>query len=262
MDEIPVAQREVNPDKKMARIPSNIILIFSAGLIFLVAIWFFWGNNTQTANQNNSQPVITTNNPLSNTDIEEQNTNVAIDEVKQEPTPEHILGHLPYPEAKVEELKNITSDGRIRLKSKAAEKFQQMQEDARRQGILLTSLSGFRTIAEQEYLFFEIKAQRQQDASTRAEVSAPPGYSEHHTGYAIDIGDGNSPATNLETSFDQTAAYQWLSRNASRYSFELSFPKDNLQGISYEPWHWRYVGDSSSLETFYKVHQLTTNLQK
>jgi D-alanyl-D-alanine carboxypeptidase len=47
-----------------------------------------------------------------------------------------------------------------------------------------------------------------------------------------------------------------LQNNAAQYSFELSFPENNPQGISYEPWHWRFVGDSHSLETFYKAQQL------
>lgn len=159
------------------------------------------------------------------------------------------------------ELKPVTADGRIKLRTKAAEKFLEMQSDARREGITLVAISGFRTIDDQEYLFFNIKEQRKQETSKRAEVSAPPGYSEHHTGYAVDIGDGNAPATNLNTNFEQTAAFRWLEANAAKYSFELSFPEDNLQGISYEPWHWRFVGDTHSLETFYKARELKTNLQ-
>ncbi|HEY9618014.1 MAG TPA: D-alanyl-D-alanine carboxypeptidase family protein, partial [Microcoleaceae cyanobacterium] len=54
---------------------------------------------------------------------------------------------------------------------------------------------------------------------------------------------------------EQTAAFQWLQANAAHYSFELSFPKDNRQGVSYEPWHWRYVGDIQSLKTFYRARQ-------
>jgi D-alanyl-D-alanine carboxypeptidase len=87
-------------------------------------------------------------------------------------------------------------------------------------------------------------------------VSAPPGYSEHHTGYAIDIGDAAAPATNLSPKFEQTKAFKWLNANAARFSFEMSFPKNNPQGVSYEPWHWRYVGDRHSLETFYKAKNI------
>ncbi|MDJ0659664.1 MAG: D-alanyl-D-alanine carboxypeptidase family protein [Crocosphaera sp.] len=171
-------------------------------------------------------------------------------------TVENILGHLPYEEADPSQLKAITNDGRIKLRKKAADRFLQMQRDARTNGIILTPISGFRTVKEQEYLFFEIKRQRNQDTRKRAEVSAPPKYSEHHTGYAIDIGDGQVPATNLSEKFEQTPAFRWLENNAAKYSFELSFPPNNPQGISYEPWHWRYVGDADSLKTFYEAQQL------
>ncbi|WP_239121206.1 MULTISPECIES: M15 family metallopeptidase [Spirulina sp. CCY15215] len=166
---------------------------------------------------------------------------------------DNVLGHLPYQEAPVDELVAITADRRIRLRQSAAQKFILMADAARADGVILSSLSGYRTVAEQDSLFFEVKAQRQQNAAKRAEVSAPPGYSEHHTGYAIDIGDGKTPATNLSVNFENTAAFRWLQENAARYSFELSFPRDNAQGISYEPWHWRFVGDIDSLETFYRA---------
>ena len=169
---------------------------------------------------------------------------------------ENILGHLAYAEAPVAELIALTADGSIKLRSAAADKFLQMQAEARAQGVRLVPLSGFRTVAEQDYLFFRVKEQRNQPASKRAEVSAPPKHSEHHTGYAIDIGDANLPGTNLSTSFETTVAFRWLENNANRYSFELSFPRNNPQGISYEPWHWRFVGDRDSLETFYKARQL------
>lgn len=162
-----------------------------------------------------------------------------------------LLGHLPYDLAPESDLKAITADNRLKMRTAAANKFQQMQADARADGVILTPISAFRTTEVQEQLFFGIKEQRVQDAAKRAEVSAPPGYSEHHTGYAIDIGDGNAPATNLETDFANTAAFRWLEQNALKYSFELSFPPDNDQGVSYEPWHWRFVGDRHSLETFY-----------
>lgn len=169
-----------------------------------------------------------------------------------EPETDQLLGHFAYEEASADELVSFSADGRLKLRPSANEKYQQMRDAARRDGISLTLISGFRSIEEQQYLFFEVKEQRAQDTTKRAEVSAPPRHSEHHTGYAIDIGDGNLPGTNLSPSFENTAAFRWLQNNAARYSFELSFPRDNPQGIAYEPWHWRFVGDQDSLETFYK----------
>ena len=166
---------------------------------------------------------------------------------------ENLLGHLPYNVAPQSSLEAITADGRLRMRSNAAKKFKKMQSDARAEGIILTAISAFRTTQDQEQLFFGVKEQRVQNAAKRAEVSAPPGYSEHHTGYAVDIGDGNAPSTHVEVEFADTPAFAWLEKNALKYSFELSFPPDNDQGVSYEPWHWRFVGDRDSLETFYKV---------
>lgn len=175
-----------------------------------------------------------------------------------------ILGHFPYKEVAESELTSITNDGTIRLHKAAAKQFQSMIAAARKQGINIVPISGFRSIAQQKQLFFEVKAKRGQTAEERALVSAPPGHSEHHTGYAVDVGDGNVPSTNLNTNFENTRAFQWLKNNAAFYSFEMSFPKNNRQGVSYEPWHWRYVGDQKSLETFYKAKSFypSTTAQK
>jgi D-alanyl-D-alanine carboxypeptidase len=166
------------------------------------------------------------------------------------------LGHFEYAQAPESELTPITGDGKIRMRKSAAVKFQDMVAAARSAEVNLVPISGFRSIEEQKQLFFGVGAQRNQTPAERAALSAPPGHSEHHTGYAVDIGDGEVPATNLQANFDNTKAYQWLQANAARFSFELSFPKDNLQGVSYEPWHWRFVGDTDSLETFYKAKNI------
>lgn len=217
------------------------ILIFFISIIMGIFIYrpslSSQDNSDLNLNINNSNPDNQTNNPEKSDDL---------------------LGHLSYEEAPLSELKAITADNRLKLREGAADKFLEMQKAARRDGVILAPISAYRTIDEQNKLFFEEKEKRGQLATKRAEVSAPPGYSEHHTGYAIDIGDGNVPGTNLNQDFENTRAYQWLEKNASTYSFELSFPKDNPQGVSYEPWHWRFVGDLNSLETFYKAK----NLQK
>ena len=161
-----------------------------------------------------------------------------------------ILGHYPFEEADDGELSDI--GGGILLNRATANAFRDMRAAAQADGINLLPLSGFRSVAVQKDLFFGVKAERGQTASERAKVSAPPGHSEHHTGYAVDIGDANSGSTDLSERFETTAAFAWLQENAPYYSFELSFPKGNAQGVNYEPWHWRYVGDQDSLELFHQ----------
>jgi zinc D-Ala-D-Ala carboxypeptidase len=164
-----------------------------------------------------------------------------------------MLNHYPYPEVAASELESINGDNGIRLRKSAAQAYQAMNAEAQAAGITLVPLSAFRSVQEQEEVFFGVKQERSQTVRERAGVSAPPGYSEHHTGYAIDLGDGAASASNLSTDFENTEAFKWLVAHAPKHNFELSFPKNNAQGVNYEPWHWRYVGDSASLEMFFKA---------
>ncbi|ERN41654.1 D-alanyl-D-alanine carboxypeptidase [Rubidibacter lacunae KORDI 51-2] len=249
-DDIPEARRD-RPQPKRSSTGSNLALVIGAGAAVVAATVATW--------------LLTRMVPAPDASVLEPNVPTAAPEPTDKPAlsseearapDDGVLGHLPYDEAQASDLVALTADGRIRLHAIAAADFIEMQAAARADGILLEPLSGFRTLSEQDYLFFGIAAQRSQNPSDRANVSAPPGYSEHHTGYAVDIGDGRVPATHVEETFEDTAAFDWLQANASRFHFELSFPRNNSQGISYEPWHWRYVGDRDSLEAFYKARQL------
>ncbi|MFL0792339.1 MAG: D-alanyl-D-alanine carboxypeptidase family protein, partial [Prochlorococcus sp.] len=115
---------------------------------------------------------------------------------------------------------------------------------------------GFRSYQLQERIFFDVKSERNQTAVERAKVSAPPGYSEHSTGYALDLGDGGFPETALSVDFEQTPAFRWLQDHAASYHFTLSFPIENPQGVSYEPWHWRFEGSAEALRQFEAARQL------
>jgi zinc D-Ala-D-Ala carboxypeptidase len=252
IDDIPEARREAVEIKKSSGFP--LPLLMSSGLIVAAiatgGIWFLT-RPTSSVSQQKPTASIPEKPASSTTSKTPPKTPQATPE-----TIDNVLGHLPYKQASESELIAITSDGSIRLQAAAAEKFRQMEADAKAQGVSLSVISGYRSVEEQDVLFFDVKEQRVEGATKRAEVSAPPGYSEHHTGYALDLGDANVPATNLNPQFEKTAAFQWLVKNAAKYSFELSFPKNNSQGISYEPWHWRFVGDRKSLETFYKARNL------
>ncbi len=82
----------------------------------------------------------------------------------------------------------------------------------------------------------------------RAQTSAPPGYSEHATGYVIDFGTANpGSCRNIEGCFAATPVGQWLIRNAPKYGFEMSFPAGSKQRVTWEPWHWRWVGTNAQV---------------
>jgi D-alanyl-D-alanine carboxypeptidase len=166
-----------------------------------------------------------------------------------------LLGHFPYRELPRSELIAVAPG--LELQREAARALLAMQEAARADGVALVVLSGFRSIDLQKRLFFEVKSARNQTALERARVSAPPGYSEHSTGYAVDLADGAAPSSDLSTDFDQTAAFAWLQNNARRFHFTLSFPQGNAQGVNYEPWHWRYEGSAQALRTFEPAQRLS-----
>ena len=158
-----------------------------------------------------------------------------------------ILGHLPYEEVLKEEL--VFIEPHIWVHKDMSKSLLSMRQDAMREGVNLVFLSGFRSIKLQEEIFYSLKSIRNQNASERARVSAPPGYSEHSTGFAIDIGDANYRETDFEVEFENTDAFRWLKMNAAKYHFKLSFKKNNRH-INYEPWHWRYEGSIEALKVF------------
>lgn len=96
-------------------------------------------------------------------------------------------------------------------------------------------ISAFRSIDYQQQLI-QKKLDKGVDIESILEVNAAPGYSEHHSGRAIDIGTLGCDA--LIEAFDQTRLFAWLTVNAHAFNFYLSYPKNNPSGICYEPWHW------------------------
>lgn len=158
-----------------------------------------------------------------------------------------ILGHLPYNQISKEKL--VVIEPNIEVHIDMSESLLKMKEDAKNDGIFLVFLSGYRSIKLQKEIFYSLKSARNQIASERARVSAPPGYSEHSTGFAIDIGDANKRETDFEVEFENTEAFRWLKKNAAKYHFRLSFNQNN-KNVDYEPWHWRYEGSIDALKVF------------
>jgi len=124
------------------------------------------------------------------------------------------------------------------LASRAARAWTAMCDEAALAGVELHLVSAFRSVAYQTGLFRR-KLARGLAIDDILRVNAAPGYSEHHTGRAVDIGTpGYAPA---EEEFERSAAFAWLRRHASRHGFRLSYPRGNRHGIAYEPWHWFYA---------------------
>ena len=169
-----------------------------------------------------------------------------------------ILGHLPYKEISKEKL--VFIEPNIEVHIDMSESLLKMREDAIKDGIYLVFLSGYRSINLQKEIFYSLKSMRNQIAAERAKVSAPPGYSEHSTGFAIDIGDADKRETDFEVQFENTDAFRWLKKNAAKYHFKLSFTEHN-KNVDYEPWHWRYEGSIEALKVFEASNRNLKKLQ-
>ena len=118
-----------------------------------------------------------------------------------------------------------------------------MKEAAARDGIVLQLISAFRSVAYQRDLILRKLARGDSIAAILA-VNAAPGYSEHHTGRALDI--GTPGFAHLEIEFERSPAFAWLTQHARSFGFRMSFPRDNAYGVQYEPWHWCYVADGNN----------------
>lgn len=259
--DIPEAIRNTSPDVKPK---PTATLIYRAGAVttatpwpilgllglgggvILLAVWVgFWhGQRTTPA-----------------TDPALSSTSVKPSTEKPSAKPEQKFGHFQYPIAPESELELVIPGQTITLRKAAAVAFRNLIAAAAKDGVNITLISGFRDLASQEVLFYDVMKERGQTPQERAEVSAPPGFSEHHTGYAVDIGDVQAPATNLSPSFEETAAFAWMQKHAAEHQWELSFPLKNRQGVNYEPWHWRYVGNRQSLTTFSTARSLASSPQ-
>lgn len=121
----------------------------------------------------------------------------------------------------------------------AARAWQALRAAAARDGIVLEAISGYRS-HDYQLGIFERKRARGQTVDEILTVNAAPGYSEHHSGRALDIGAPDEPPA--EASFERTPAFAWLTARAGDFGFVMSYPRDNPHGIVYEPWHWYYAG--------------------
>jgi|SRR5512138_1821773 len=125
------------------------------------------------------------------------------------------------------------------LRPDAARAWRRMREAAARDAVTLDAISGYRS-HDYQLGIFERKLARGLAIAQILEVNAAPGFSEHHSGQALDIGAPGEPPA--EESFEATPAFEWMARHAGGYGFAMSYPRGNPHGIVYEPWHWRHAG--------------------
>lgn len=147
--------------------------------------------------------------------------------------PTHDIGEYAPP---VDYIEGIGLDSRI------IEPMREFIAAARAEGLSVYLSSGYRTYADQNYLYNR-KIGQGYSPEDAAKIVAKPGTSEHQTGLACDITDIYRDPKTIEVC-ENTATYQWMSQHCQEYGFIVRFPdgKSDITGIMYEPWHFRYVG--------------------
>ena len=128
-----------------------------------------------------------------------------------------------------------------RLAPETAAAWHAMKTSAADAGVQLLIVSGFRSIRHQADLIRR-KLAAGQLIEAILKVNAAPGFSEHHTGRAIDLA---TPGTRpLTVEFASTSAFAWLETNAATFGFRMPYGPHNRYGFEYEPWHWSQVAES------------------
>ena len=153
----------------------------------------------------------------------------------------------PMPEGYSVTLKELRNDQWV--DERIYPELQQMFDDARAEGVYPLINESYRSAERQQEILDSYidtyLASGMEEEEARAEalkLVAVPGTSEHQLGLALDIIS--------ETDEDDTATWQWLNENCWRYGFILRYPEEKIQitGITYEPWHFRYVGVEAAQE--------------
>lgn len=142
---------------------------------------------------------------------------------------------------------NITGDER-QVSAVMAPALAEMAAAAKTAGLTLNLQSGYRSYNFQVNLYNGyVRSMGQAAADTQ---SARPGYSEHQTGLAADLGGTTTPSCNVEQCFATTPEGQWLAAHAYEYGFVIRYPsgKQTVTGYEYEPWHVRYIGKPAAAE--------------
>lgn len=130
-----------------------------------------------------------------------------------------------------------------KIRADVYEEFKKMYEEAKKDNVKIFIASPYRSYSDQNVLYtYYVNTDGKKNADT---YSARPGFSEHHTGLAMDL----IPEYGLDLdTFENSDGFKWMQENAYKFGFILRYPKDKeyITGYIYEPWHYRYVGTSAA----------------
>ncbi len=150
---------------------------------------------------------------------------------------------------------SAVTGGSQSLDYRVAPYYDKMVAAAEADGISLIPVSGYRTVNRQRNNFERkinyysgLGYSKAEATRLASQIVLMPGTSEHNAGLAMDFGTNGNYT--LDEDFAKTDAYKWLSENAADYGFIMRYPEDkqHITKVTYEPWHWRYVGEKAAKE--------------
>ncbi|MGP5713966.1 M15 family metallopeptidase [Vreelandella alkaliphila] len=156
------------------------------------------------------------------------------------------FGHLRYSEVSNDNL--VCLNDRVWLHKNAAIAYIEMINAMHRDNVSpVIIINGYRSFKRQIRTFDYYRIKKELGALKTLERVALPGYSEHHTGFAIDI---RLPKKIAGGRLSHSDSYKWLKVHAYQYGFYESYKKDNIFGVIFEPWHWCFNGCAESRALF------------
>lgn len=244
-----MSENNISGDFMTKKRVKEIIIIVSVVLavVLIIAAAFISDNSLKKENESTD---ISTTEPVSNSESSTKEESAAI--------PWNLVlvnPDTPLPENYEINVKQL--DNGQAVDERCYDALQNMMNDCRRAGLRPVICSSYRTQEKQQMLFdnqvekWKNKGYSEEEAKMQAgKLVAVPGTSEHQLGLALDIVDISYQL--LEEEQENTPTQKWLLENSWKYGFILRYPKDktDITKISYEPWHYRYVGKKAAKEIF------------
>lgn len=255
--------------KRRSRLPQLLVCVALVGAA-VAALWFFTAKEPPVENQGSSQPESSTDvdaqvssaPPVEALPSSRSEDEIASSEAPSQPAPPEddwrlVLVNPTHKLSGDYDVELATVVGDYQLDARAVGDMQAMLAAAKADGYTLQVCSAYRSTERSRILYTNKVNQlvnsglAPDDAAVEAaKWVAPPGTSEHNTGLAADIvsADYFTQYAELEHDFEKFDEFTWLYENCASYGFILRFPKDkqDITGITYEPWHYRYVGKENA----------------
>ncbi len=231
-------KRKIKFNKRIVK--RNILIISTFILLVFIIIKLIIPKKETTGNNNTVEVA-----KVSKTNVEENNSVINNKKLDWKLTLVNQANKLP----ENYEMKLSSIDQYRKFDSRAIKYLQDMIEDMREEGVSnIWVQSSYRSVEEQETVYNnKVKYYKEQGKTEKEakrlteETINKPGHSEHSLGLAVDFNYVNGD-------FEETKAFKWLKENGEEYGFILRYPKEkeNITKVTYEPWHWRYVGKENA----------------